>query len=98
MNLMVFIKLNLTSLLMELLKKFQVTSFMKNQKSEKYSRSDRSQENVNLVLESFAKDPEMSLRLRSQQVGVIIERSTKWTVYSALMTYHVVITQKLKPL
>lgn len=95
---MVFIKLNLTSLLMELLKKFQVTSSMKNQKSEKNSRSDRSQENVNLVLESFAKDPEMSLRLRSQQVGVIIERSTKWTVYSALMTYHVVITQKLKPL
>lgn len=95
---MVFIKLNLTSLLMELLKKFQVTSSMKNQKSEKNSRSDRSQENVNLVLESFAKDTEMSLRLRSQQVGVIIERSTKWTVYSALMTYHVVITQKLKPL
>jgi hypothetical protein len=82
-----------------IVKKFQETGSVEDQKSKKYSRSGRSQENIDLVRESVAEDPEMSIRRRSQQVG--LSESTTWRILHkdlALKAYKVQITQELKPL
>ena len=53
-----------------IIKEFQETGLVEDQRTEKYSRNGRSQENIYLVYESVAEVPEVSIRQRSQQVGL----------------------------
>lgn len=49
------------------IEKLKDTCSVEDQKIEKYTRSARSQQNINSVPENVAEDPEMSIRRRSYQ-------------------------------
>ena len=77
----------------------KISVLVEDQKTEKYSCSGHSQENIDLVCESVAEDPAVSIRSHSQQVGLSV--STAWGILHkdlSLKAYKAQITQELKPL
>lgn len=67
---------------------------MEDRKNEKYSRSTRLQENIDLIRKSIAEDCEMSIRELPQQVGQ--SGSTTWRLLhkdSAVKAYKSQIAQ-----
>lgn len=83
----------------QIIQKFQETGSVEDKRSEKYSRSGRSEENIDLVVASVVEDPKMSISRRSQQVG--LSQTTTWRILRkdlALKAYKVQITQEIKPL
>ena len=81
-----------------IVKKFRETGSVKDKETPIRLRSGRSQEHIDMVRESVAEDPRMSIPRRSQQLG--IPQTTTWRILRkdlALKPFKVQLTQELKP-
>lgn len=81
-----------------LVEKFESTGSVQNARTSTHTRSGRSTENIADVSDSVADQPNLSIRRRSQQLG--ISRSTTWRILHkdlALKAYKVELVQELKP-